>query len=509
MHTQSLRISWVALTILALLGTLAAGSVASASAAPVERTDVLIGFAHTPGNAEQALVRAFGGEIKQSYRLVPAIAASVPVQALNGLRNNPLVTVVEPDGQVQAIDTELDNTWGVKRINAGDVQTNGNTGAGVKVAVIDSGVDYTHPELAGAYAGGWDFVNNDANPMDDNGHGTHVAGTIVAAKDGSGVVGVAPGAKVYALKVLNASGSGSFSNIIAALQWATDNGIQVTNNSYGSGTNPGSIVEAAFNNADAVGVLNIAAAGNSGTCAAKGNTVEYPAAYASVVAVAATDQNNARPCFSSSGPAVEISAPGVNINSTKLGGGYTLMSGTSMATPHVVGAAALVLAANPADANSNGRVNDEVRSILNSTATDLGVAGRDSLYGYGLVNALAAVAAVSSVTPPPPPPPPETLSISVDSITYSTSGGKTNDKDLTVAVLVASAGVPVAGASVSIDLYRNSSKIGSGSAMTGSDGTARFSLKNAPSGCYSTTVTKLSASGYSWVGATPSNSFCK
>lgn len=393
--TARLRIPYVRLTFALLIGILAmmiSGSVAQQEAAAAGKVDVLIGFKSTPGTADEALVRRGGGSIKARFHLVPAIAASVPESAIPGLLRNPRVTVIEPDGRFFAVDAELDSSWGVKKIGAGTVHDGGNKGANIKVAIIDTGIDYNHPDLAANYAGGRDFVNNDTNPMDDNGHGTHVAGTVAARDNGVGVVGAAPEAKLYALKVLNASGSGSFSNVIAALQWARDNGMQVTNNSYGSKSDPGTIVRQAFDNAGAAGVLHIAAAGNSGNCAGKNNSVGYPARYASVVAVAATDAGNKRACFSSTGPDVEISAPGVSINSTRRGGGYTVMSGTSMASPHVAGAAALVIADGITDVNGNGRINDEVRTRLDSTATDLGKAGRDPQYGYGLVNAVAATA---------------------------------------------------------------------------------------------------------------------
>jgi subtilisin len=225
-----------------------------------ERIPVLIGFRQTPGPSDQALVRAHGGVIKYTYTLVPGIAASVPKTAIDGLSRNPNVTMIDEDLTVYAIDAELDNTWGVKRIGAGAVHNSGNKGTGIKVAVIDTGIDYTHPDLDGNFAGGKDFVNNDDDPMDDHYHGTHVAGTIAAEDDNSGVVGVAPEAQLYGLKVLSASGSGNYSDIIAALQWAVNNGMQVTNNSYGSSGYPGDQVRDAFNNAKAAGIVNVCAA---------------------------------------------------------------------------------------------------------------------------------------------------------------------------------------------------------------------------------------------------------
>ena len=303
------------------------------------------------------------------------------------------MTVVEPDGTVNAVDTELDAAWGVSRIGAGTIHASGNKGAGVRVAIVDTGIDCTHPDLDGNCMGGMDFVNDDNDPFDDHGHGTHVAGTVAAEDDGNGVVGVAPEALLYGLKVLNAGGGGYWSDIIAAIEWAADNGIQVTNNSYGGSGYPGSIVEAAFNQSYAQGVLHIAAAGNSGSCAGTENTVGYPARFASVVAVAATMSTDARACFSSTGPDVEIAAPGVYVNSTRLGGGYVSYSGTSMASPHVAGIAALVIA-------SGIESNEDVRQRLDNAADDLGAAGRDTHYGFGMVDPGGAIAALPPNAPP-------------------------------------------------------------------------------------------------------------
>jgi len=271
-------------------------------------------------------------------------------------------------------------------------------GTGIKVAIIDSGIDYNHSDLDDNYSGGWDFVNGDNNPddpthdgpMDDDGHGTHVAGTVAAEDNESGVVGVAPEAKLYALKALE-GGSGYWSDIMAALQWCVDNGIQVTNNSYGSSGDPGYTVKDAFDNSATAGVLHVAAAGNSGNPPGRGDNVGYPARYLSVIAVAATDQSDKRARFSSTGPDVELAAPGVAINSTLLGGGYGEKNGTSMASPHVAGVAALVWAVNP------GWSNETVRTQLRDTAEDL---GDSSLYGNGLVNAAEAAPPTTDTIPP-------------------------------------------------------------------------------------------------------------
>ncbi|MFC1971098.1 S8 family serine peptidase [Chloroflexota bacterium] len=387
MNKKLLLIAAVTLAlVVSLIGS------ATVAASPPQMVKVLIGFDRQPGPDEVAVVHGAGGSIKHTYHLVPAIAASIPEAAIQGLLRNPKVTRIEPDITVYAIDTELDNSWGVKHIGAGIVHGDGNKGTGVKIAIIDSGIDYNHLDLDDNYAGGYDFFNDDADPMDVDGHGTHVAGTIAAEDNGSGVIGVAPEAEIYALKALE-GGTGDYSDVIDAIQWAVDNGIQVTNNSYGSSGYPGATVKAAFDNAYAAGVIHVAAAGNSGNLWGIGDNVIYPARWDSVIAVAATDTSDNRARWSSTGPDVELSAPGVNINSTLPGGGYGRMSGTSMASPHVSGTAALVIASGITD-------NDVVRQKLVDTANDLGDTGLDPKYGYGLVDAAQAVATAPDTTPP-------------------------------------------------------------------------------------------------------------
>ncbi len=307
-------------------------------------------------------------------------SAEVTLQGLQALIDNADVLSIEKDEILHA-----NLAQGIPLMNASTPRIS-YSGSGLSVAICDTGIDYTHPRLGGGgfpnskVIGGHDCGDNDNNPMDDNGHGTHTAGTVAAGDNGFGVVGVVPLANLYALKVLGPNGSGSFSSVIAALDWSVDHGIQVTSNSYGSSQNPGSTVQAAFDNAAAAGIINVASAGNSGNRKGKGDNVGYPANYGSVIAVAATDSNDKRASFSSTGSAVEESAPGVSVRSTLLGGGYGTKSGTSMAAPHVAGLAALIIAAGSGD----------VRTQLRNTADDLGATGWDPLYGYGLVNAVAA-----------------------------------------------------------------------------------------------------------------------
>ena len=412
-------------TLVLLVAILSGLMVSPALGQQPERVKVLIGFTRQPGPAEEVLVRGVGGTIRYTYHLVPAIAATVPERAIDGLRRNPNVTSVDLDGQVWAVDTELDNAWGVKRIGTGSVHDSGNKGLGVKVAIIDSGIDYNHPDLDANYAGGHDFVDGDDDPMDVYGHGTHVAGTACAEDNDNGVddltgkfgvVGVAPECALYSLRVLNDDGVGFWSDIIAAMEWAVDNGMQVANLSLGHSIDPGGTVEAAFNNAEAAGLVIVAAAGNDGNPPGKGNSVIYPAEYDSVIAVAATDSNDNRASWSSTGDQVELAAPGVSVFSTwndstsphdpqpvchteeDKQACYKYGSGTSMASPHVAGTAALVIAAGITDTNGNGQINDEVRQRLDETADDLGDPGRDPQYGYGLVDADEAAGEVVSIT---------------------------------------------------------------------------------------------------------------
>jgi subtilisin family serine protease len=362
----------------------------------------------------------------------------------------------------------------------------------VKVAIIDSGNDYTHPDLSANYAGGYDFVNIDDDPFDDNGHGTHVAGIVAAVDNDIGVVGVAPEAWLYALKVLGASGSGRYSDVVAALQWAVKNGMEITNNSYGSSTNPGITVAQAFDNA---GLLHVAAAGNSGNIKGTGDNVIYPARYASVIAVAATDKTDKRASFSSTGTAVELAAPGVSINSTVPGGGYASWSGTSMASPHVAGTAALVVARGVTDSNNNGRINDEVRQILNATADDLGITGRDTWYGFGLVNAPSTVNVL-------PPSPAVNVALSTNKAEYIR---RTDTTAILTAVVTNENGNPISGpSSAAFMTTLNSSSVSVIFTETATQGTytGNLDISSLPDGTHTVVVTVTDTKAVSGTGST-------
>lgn len=261
--------------------------------------------------------------------------------------------------------------WGVKRVNAYKAW-DWTTGKNVKVGVIDTGIDYNHPDLSKNYAGGYNAVDNLQTPLDDHGHGTHVAGTIGAIKDLKGVVGVAPDVKLYAVKVLDSSGSGRYSWIIDGIQWAVKNKMNVINMSLG-GPYGNDALKAAIDAAYKAGVVVVCAAGNDG------GSVNYPAKYPGAIAVSASNSSDKIASFSSRGPEIAFIAPGVSIYSTYKGGVYKTLSGTSMASPHVAGLAALVVGmgiTNP----------DEVKQTLIKAAVKLPNL-KDTEQGNGLIDA--------------------------------------------------------------------------------------------------------------------------
>lgn len=474
-----------------LWGLVAAVLVAAAPAAADDASRFFVTFKGAPTVADDALLVQAGGELVYRYTIVPALAVRLSAAGAEALARNPRVLRVEPDVRAYAIDAELDAAWGVKHIGAGGVHDAGNQGGGVRVAVIDTGVDGAHPDLT--VAGGYNFVSRNGNWADDNGHGTHVAGTIAARDNGAGVVGVAPGVTLFALKVLDAGGGGNFTDIVAALDWCVRNDVHVTNNSYGSSIDPGVTVHDAFDAAAAAGVLHIAAAGNAGTRAGKGDNIGYPANYASVSAVAAVDAADARASFSSTGAAAELAAPGVGIYSTWPGGGYQTLNGTSMASPHAAGAAALVWASGITDANGDGHLNDEVRGRLVETAHDLGAGGWDALYGYGLIDLAAAMGGTS--TPPPAATGALQVAVSTDKPAY-VSG----ETARITAVVTAANGEPVAGATLTFVLVTASGKTRSAVGTSGGDGTVVATYKASPKrdgvGTYLVTAT-AQKSGYS------------
>lgn len=366
-----------------LSGILVLAAVAGAAgAAETPGRRMIIGF--RPGMGPQnrhtraEAVRRAGGTVHRSFDLVPAVAARLTDQAMKKVKARQDVEYVEEDVVLYAIGQVV--PWGVNRIDADLAWPTGNTGRGVRVAILDTGVDYDHPDLR--IAGGVNFAGTGKDGStyavdwnDGNGHGTHVAGIIAGRNNTVGTIGVAPDASLWAVKVLADNGSGYTSDIIQGLDWCATHGVKVASMSLGGGGTTS--LKYACDRAYARGVLIVAAAGNNA------GAVSYPAAYSSVVAVSATDSYNRLAYFSNYGSQIELAAPGVSIYSTYKNGSYATMSGTSMACPHVSGVAALTYA-------SGLTTNTAVRARLRSTAEDLGTVGFDTKFGYGLVDAQRA-----------------------------------------------------------------------------------------------------------------------
>lgn len=344
-------------------------------------------------SAKDELIAKVGGVKLKNLDLIGAKAVWLPDRAaVEKLKLLPGVLRVDDDVIVEALQKGSNQStqilpWGIDRIDAELVWPLGNTADSIKVGIIDTGISNKHPDLTLNIRGGYNAINPQKSWNDDNGHGSHVAGIVAALNNTIGVVGVGPQIDLYAIKVLNANGSGYLSDVIEGIQWAIANGMQVVNMSLGTSQNVQSLHDAVVAAKNA-GVIIVAAAGNSG------GSVSYPAAYNEVIAVSAIDKNNQIASWSSRGPEVDFAAPGVSIYSTYKGTSYATLSGTSMAAPHVSGAIALVLntSVGSYDINNNGKWDpDEIKTKLCDRAVDLGDPGVDNLYGCGLVNAFNSI----------------------------------------------------------------------------------------------------------------------
>jgi serine protease AprX len=347
--------------------------------------------------------------------IVNAVAATVTPEVLAALAQRPDILKIEPDEVVSIADDQLlplkqknpsgfrkSDAWGVDKIGAPKVWQQGITGKGITVAVIDSGIDATHPDLddlddnsgtKDPKVVGWvDYINGKKSPYDDFGHGTRIAG-IISGTGASGVrTGVAPGTKLIGAKVFDQSGSGYMSDVILAFEWAVKNGARII--SFSGGGLHNSSFTIAMDKVVAAGVIPIVAAGNSGP---DSKTITCPGDEINSTTVGATNTSDFICFFSSRGPVdlykrhyikPDVSAPGIDITSTVpvwYGCSYENMSGTSVAAPYVSGTVALMLEKNPTLKPS------EIKQILESTAVDLGPVGKDNKYGSGRINSYEAV----------------------------------------------------------------------------------------------------------------------
>jgi subtilisin family serine protease len=368
---------------------------------------------------------------KDSGKLSPVDReSSLLIKTLENYRSDPNVEVAEPNYNVHILATipndpyysssgswgqSYQDLYGMHKIDAASAWDQTTGSANIIVADIDTGVDRNHEDLQGqmwtnsaetpgngvdddqnGYIDdyyGWDWVSNDPDPMDDHGHGTHTVGTIAGVGNNSiGVVGVNWTSKIMALKFLSAGGSGSLSNGIKALEYAADMGAKISSNSWGCACNSVAMDDAVKYEHDK-GMVMVAAAGNSNSDAIDSS----PSSADRAIAVAATDYLDRKASFSSWGEDIDVAAPGVDVLSLKasvspmctasrtVGTKYCKVSGTSMATPHVAGLAALLLAKNP------NLTNEEIRQILRHGSDDLGAAGKDKNFGYGRINAVKSL----------------------------------------------------------------------------------------------------------------------
>lgn len=360
-----------------------------------------------PQDVANDMARTHGLSVEHVYMTaLRGFSATIPQARLDKVKSDGRVQFVSEDKVVEAFTpsvlkapkndvTTLAQTTptGISRVNA---PANTNKGTGIGVAVIDTGIDLKHPDLASNIVANKSCIVNRRNGNDDNGHGSHVAGTIAALNNSRGVVGVAPEAKLIAVKVLNAAGSGSWSSVICGIDWVTANAskynIKVANMSLGGGglsdNNCGNgnndALHKAICKSTAQGVTYVVAAGNSGAEASKFVPAAYDDTVITVSALADSDgqaggsgsatiygADDTFASFSNYGGVIDLGAPGVAIYSTWKGGGYNTISGTSMATPHVAGSAALYIKSHPSSDWS------QVLNDLKATAEVLGAGHTD------------------------------------------------------------------------------------------------------------------------------------
>ena len=353
--------------------------------------EILVRFMPQTGDAQATTNACFVNKQAKIVRELGAVSASLlkidnvsVAEAIALAERCPNILFAEPNYRLYATDTiPNDPSWGsqygLNNIRAPQGWDTTTGSAAVIIAIVDTGVDLTHPDLSAKIVAGYDFVNNDAIAQDDNGHGSHVAGIAAASSNnGAGVAGASWGARIMPVKVLDASKNGSFANAASGIIWATDHGAHIINLSLG-GNSHSTIFQNAIDYAYSKGVTIVAASGNNGN-----GFVLYPARYPNVIAVGATDSVNNRASFSNYGAELDIVAPGVSIYSTGISTYFT-DSGTSMSAPYVAGLAA-ILRGIPSSGSPAS-----LAWAMKSTALDLGVVGKDDYYGSGLIQMDAAI----------------------------------------------------------------------------------------------------------------------
>ena len=297
-------------------------------------------------------------------------------ETVENLENNPAVQYVEPNYvmSIQSVnDPNYAEQWSLAKIGVEEVWSETMGSSGVVIAVLDTGIDYSHPDRPKSIVAGYDFINDDNNPQDDHGHGTFVSGVIAAnTNNATGIAGICQNCSIMPVKVMDSSGMGTYADVANGIVWSADNGADIINLSIG-GYAYSQILQDAVSYAQSKGVLVIAAGGNQGI-----SSPLYPAAYSNVIGVSATTQDDERWSRSNYGSYIDISAPGVSIYGLTLGS-YRSQTGTSAAAPHIAGIAGLLMSKNQALSPNL------IAQQLYQNTVDLGIEGKDYSFGYGRI----------------------------------------------------------------------------------------------------------------------------
>lgn len=450
---------------------------------PVAAERVLLGYEQFDEVA--SALSAVNGQQLKHFSRIRVVLAELPEGKITDLKQNKGIRYAESDAYTRASQTIM--PWNITHINAPLVwqQTNGRQ---VRVAVLDTGIDAAHRDLMVDLTKSYTATGITGSALSDvNGHGTHVAGIIAALDNETGVWGVAPAARLYSVKVLDDTGAGTVSDLIDGIQWAIQNGMQIVNISLGTKKESQALREAVEDAYDA-GLLLIAAAGNGGNKPGQSDNIEYPAAYASVMAVGAVDRYDIRASFSATGAALDIVAPGVDIVSTWTGGNaYRSISGTSAAAPHVSGVAALIWAYN---STWNNR---QVREQILATTRPVGD-GDPFRYGRGRVDAAAAIGS------------PNQQPIPMGNITANAQVQRL-EKDMQIIISAWADGVVLSGAVVTLTVRTPVGSNYSVNGYTDETGVARFSMRIRPKDGTGTFTIRAQVDKAGCVGAVTTTEF--